>query len=49
MPAAHVATTHGRTLGKHATKQAKKLELELNFPSRSNQRGGGRGNNDGSR
>ncbi|KAI5728761.1 hypothetical protein M8J77_020695 [Diaphorina citri] len=46
---AHVATTHGRTLGKHATKQAKKLELELNFPSRSNQRGGGRGNNDGSR
>lgn len=38
---AHMASTHGRTLGKQATKQAKKIELELNFPARSNQRGRG--------
>ncbi|KAL1452733.1 hypothetical protein WDU94_006937 [Cyamophila willieti] len=41
---AHQATTHGRTLGKAGTKQAKKLELDLNFPARQSHRGGARGN-----
>uniref|UniRef100_A0A8D8QX30 RING-type E3 ubiquitin transferase n=1 Tax=Cacopsylla melanoneura TaxID=428564 RepID=A0A8D8QX30_9HEMI len=41
---AHQATTHGRTLGKAGTKQAKKLDVDLSFPARQGHRDRQRGN-----
>lgn len=36
---AHVARNHGKTLGKYATKQARKVDVNIMYPARSAQRG----------